>query len=104
MRTNGTIQLGKSSGTVRNEYGEVTGSIVMFGEPIPCSIRTNSDTRKGVYADGEYRRSSYLILIELQNVTDVTRVRLERLGESLGDFDVLSSEPLDTVGRTQIMV
>lgn len=104
MRTNGTIQLGTMSGAGVNEWGEPIEGELVFSDKIPCSIKTNSDTRKGVYEDGVFRMASYTILVELQNCEMVTNVKVERLGEALGEYQVLSSEPLDTVGRTQIIV
>lgn len=104
MRTNGTLQYEILTDGGLNEYGEVdTSAQSTWSDPIPCSIKTNSDTRKGVYEDGEFRQASYLILIELENFT-YKRIRLKRFDEDLDEYRVLSSEPLTTVGRTQIMV
>lgn len=87
-----------------NEYGEpISGEQESWGEEIPCSIKTNSDTRLGKYEDGEFRQASFLVLIELSKF-DAVRIKLERLGEDLGERRVLSVEPLTTVGRIQIMV
>lgn len=87
-----------------NEWGEVADTAQStWSVPIPCSIKTNSDTRKGKYEDGEFRQASFLILVEVMPFPHV-RVKLERHGEELGEYRVLSSEPLTTVGRTQIMV
>ena len=87
-----------------NEYGEpITGEQESWGEEIPCSIKTNSDTRLGKYEDGEFRQASFLVLIELAKF-DAVRIKLERLGEDLGEYRVISVEPLTTVGRIQIMV
>lgn len=87
-----------------NEYGEpITGEQENWSEEIPCSIKTNSDTRLGKYEDGEFRQASFLILIELSKF-DAVRIKLERLGEYLGEYRIMSVEPLTTVGRIQIMV
>lgn len=87
-----------------NEYGEpISGEQESWGEGIPCSIKTNSDTRLGKYEDGEFRQASFLVLIELAKF-DAVRIKLERLGEDLGEYRVISVEPLTTVGRIQIMV
>lgn len=87
-----------------NEYGEPVAASVAWGDPIACSIKTNNDTRKGKYEDGEFRQASFTILIELVGGFDADRVKLERLGEDLGEYRVLSVEPLATVGRIQIIV
>lgn len=104
MRTNGTLRYEMLNGGGLNEWGEVADTAQSaWSAPIPCSIKTNSDTRKGKYEDGEFRQASFLILVEVMPFPHV-RVKLERHGEKLGEYRVLSSEPLTTVGRTQIMV
>lgn len=105
MRYNGHLQaLIPSTDGGLNEYGEPTsGQQENWGEQIPCSIKTNSDTRLGRYEDGEFRQASFLILIECSRF-DATRIKLERFGENLGEHRVLSVEPLTTVGRIQIVV
>ena len=103
MRTNGTLQYEVVEGGGLNEYGEPIAAQSNWSDPIPCSIKTNSDTRKGRYEDGIFRQASFLIIIELA-VFPNSRISLVRNGENLGEYDVLSSEPLTTVGRTQIMV
>ena len=104
MRTNGTLRYEVLQGGGLNEYGEVDDTVQStWSEPIPCAIKTNSDTRKGVYEDGEFRQASFVVMIELEKFP-YKRIRLERLGEDLQEHRVLSSEPLATVGRTQILV
>lgn len=103
MRTNGTLKYEIEGESTLNEYGEVTSSSQSWSNAIPCSIKTNSDTRKGKYEDGEFRQASFLILIELQSFNH-NRIKLERFGEELGEYRILSVEPLTTVGRLQIMV
>lgn len=103
MRTNGTLRYEIVEGGDLNEYGEPIAAQSDWSDPIPCSIKTNSDTRKGKYEDGIFRQASFIILIELAAFPH-KRISLERNGESLGEFDILSSEPLTSVGRTQIVV
>lgn len=105
MRYNGTLkyQTLTENGQV-NEYGEPVAAQVSWSDPVPCSIKTNSDTRKGRYEDGEFRMASFTVLIEYREGFAAERVKLERLGEDLGEFQVISVEPLTTVGRIQIMV
>ena len=104
MRYNGHLQaLIESEESVIDEYGEIESRSESWGDEIPCSIRTNSDTRLGKYEDGEFRQASFVILIELSRF-DAKRIRLERFGEDLGEHRVMSIEPLTTVGRIQIMV
>ena len=105
MRYNGVLQYQiVSQSEELDEYGEIaTEQSVSWSEEIPCSIKTNKDTRKGKYEDGEFRQASFNILIEGSSI-DANRVKLSRLGEDLGEYRVLSVEPLTTVGRVQIMV
>jgi hypothetical protein len=103
MRANGILRYEIVSGGELNEYGEPIAAQSSWSDPIPCSIKTNSDTRKGKYEDGIFRQASFTILIELAAFPH-KRISLERNGESLGEFDILSSEPLTSVGRTQIVV
>lgn len=105
MRYNGTIQFEKTSPGGENEYGEPIPAKTEWSEPIKCSIKANSDTRKGKYEDGKFRQASYMVLIETRPLpTNVQRTRLTRLSESLGEYDILNIEPSPSVGRIQIMV
>lgn len=105
MRYNGVLQYQiVSQSEELNEYGEIAiDQSVSWSEDIPCSIKTNIDTRRGKYEDGEFRQASFNILIEVSSI-DAKRVRLTRLGEDLGEYRILSVEPLTTVGRILIMV
>lgn len=105
MRYNGHLKYQiVSEGDGLNEYGEPDNSTqTSWSDEIPCSIKTNTDTRKGHYEDGEFRQASFVILIEVSQFS-AKRVSLERLGEELGEYRVLSVEPLTTVGRIRIIV
>lgn len=103
MRHNGVIRIISVQDGGLNEYGEPVASQTVIGDPIPCSIKTNNDTRKGKYEDGEFRQASFLILIEMSQF-HADRIKVSRLGEELGEYRILSVEPLSTVGRVQIMV
>lgn len=105
MRYNGFLQYQiVSQSEELNEYGEIdTAQSVSWSNEIPCSIKTNTDTRKGKYEDGEFRQAFFTILIEISPI-NAKRIRLSRLGEDLGEYRVISIEPLVTVGRVQIMV
>ena len=105
MRYNGNLQyLIVSEGGGLNEYGEPdTQQQESWSDQIPCSIKTNHDNRIGTYEDGEFWQASFLILIEV-SAFDAKRIKLERLGENLGEYRVKSVEPLTTVGRIQILV
>lgn len=103
MRYNGTLRYETVTDGGIDEWGEPIGAKAEWSEPIPCSIKTNSDTRKGKYEDGKFRQASFTVLVELQNIA-FDRVRLERQDEPLGDFNIISVEPLTSVGRIQIVV
>ncbi len=110
MRTNGTLQYEIITGGGVNEYGEPVASQSTWCEPIRCSIRANTDTRRGRYEDGVFRQASFVVLIErnahrdIDMIADIKRVRLVRGRESLGEYFVLSVVPAESVGRVQIDV
>lgn len=103
MRVNGSLEYAVVTGGGVNEYGEAVPSVTGWSEPVPCSIMTVSDTRLGTYEDGEFRKASFQIMIEVARFP-YGRIRLERLGEDLGEYRVISATPLATVGRTKIVV
>lgn len=104
MRYNGNIRYLLTTDDSLNEYGELVAAPETWSDPTPCSIKTNSDTRKGVYEDGQFRQASFTVLVELASIAEVKRVRIERLGEDLGEYQVMSIEPLSLMNRTQIIV
>ena len=81
---------------------EITVHVV--DDPDPCPV-FNTGAHEGCPAHEKVPVTGqpFLILIELKAFPHL-RISLERNGEDLGEYDVLSSEPLTTVGRTQIMV
>ena len=64
MRTNGTLQYQQLSVGGIDADGEPIASVETWSDAIACSIKTNSDNRKGVYEDGEFRVASFLVLLE----------------------------------------
>lgn len=104
MRTNGTLQYQIITPAGVDEYGEPVAAESTWSEPIDCSIKTNTDNRKGVYEDGEFRQASFTVLIEDSTEIDFDRLKLIRYSENLGEYRVMSIEPLTTVGRIQILV
>jgi len=103
MRTNGTLKYLVNSEKTVNEFGEVVASDVTWSEPIECSIKTNSDNRKGRYEDGVFRMASFTILLECTEFSS-ERISIERQGEQLGEYEIISKEPLCGVGRVKIVV
>lgn len=105
MRKNGSISFEVSHDGGKNEHGEPIQASSEWSEPIYCSIKTNSDNRKGKYEDGNFRQASFVVLMETQEIpTGSNRVKLTRLTEDLGEYDIINIEPLLTVGRLQILV
>lgn len=103
MRINGLLRYEILSDGGIDEFGEVIAPTSEWSEPIPCSIKTNNDNRKGVYEDGEFRQASFTVLVELMPFPH-NRIKLERYDEQLGEYRIMSAEPLTSVGRTQILV
>ena len=107
MRTNGTLQYQVLSPGGIDDNGEPIAPTETWSDAIACSIKTNSDNRKGVYEDGEFRMASFIVLLEAdakQNFEIIKRIKLSRDAETLGEYRVICSEPLATQGRFQIMV
>lgn len=107
MRTNGTLSFQRLSSGEVDVNGEPIATSETWSDPIACSIKTNSDNRKGMYEDGEFRVASFLVLLEAdakQKYESIKRVKLMRDAEDLGEYRVMCSESLITQGRFQIMV
>lgn len=103
MRTNGILRYEILVEGGIDDYGEPIPEHSEWSEPIDCSINTNSDNRLGRYEDGVFRIASFTIMIELADFP-YNSIKLERLGEDLGEYKVLNAEPLTSVGRTKITV
>lgn len=103
MRTNGTLKYVINSNKTMNDFGEVVASDVEWSEPVECSIKTNSDNRIGRYEDGVFRMASFTILLECTEFSS-ERISIERQGEQLGEYEIISKEPLYGVGRVKIVV
>ena len=107
MRTNGKLQYQILSPGGIDDNGEPIAPTETWSDAIACSIKTNSDNRKGAYEDGEFRMASFIVLLEAdakQNFESIKRIKLVRGAETLGAYRVICSEPLVTQGRFQIMV
>lgn len=107
MRTNGILQYQILSPGDIDENGEPIAPTETWSDAIACSIKTNSDNRKGAYEDGEFRIASFIILLEADakmKYESIKRISLMRGAETLGEYRVICSEPLVTQGRFQIVV
>lgn len=103
MRTNGALKYEIISACGVDEFGEPIEAHTEWSEAIPCSVKTNSDNRKGKYEDGEFRHASFVVLIEGDSFSG-NRISLKRRNEDLGEYRIISVEPLESVGRIQIIV
>lgn len=107
MRTNGTLQYQILSMAGVDDNGEPVATQEAWSDAVACSIKTNSDNRKGAYEDGEFRVASFRILLEAdakKHYEDIKRVKLVRGSEQLGEYRVICSEAIVTHGRFQVMV
>lgn len=122
MRYNGSIRYYQSSGDAElNEYGEITEPVGTDGEgenespeptsgwsePISCSVQTVRNDNVRRMADGVERVSSFIVLLPSSSGFDFrcrNKVRLERHGEDLGEFEVITSELVPTQGRIKLVV
>lgn len=107
MRTNGKLQYQILVPGGVDDNGEPIASRETWSDSIACGIKTNSDNRKGAYEDGEFRVASFTVLLEADaqhQFESIRRIRLVRGSEQLGEFRVISSEPIITHGRFQITV
>lgn len=107
MRENGIVRY---KCTVRTEPIDANGdprqADVAWSDPLPCLVRTVSESRKEAYVDGEYRAVSMEVLVESTQpyCMCADSVKITRKGENLGEFRVIRTERLDTVGRIKILV
>ena len=60
MRYNGTLRYEILTEGGIDEWGEPIEARSDWSDPLPCSIKTNSDNRKGRYEDGEFRQAYWL--------------------------------------------
>ena len=106
MRTNAYISYKIANLTARfDSSGFPIAGENEWSEKIPCSLSTNSDNRVHKYDYGLHRVSTYTILTETCDFPlTATVVHLHRGCECLGEFKVVSVEPLETVGRIKIVV
>jgi len=110
MKTNGLLYIKNPTRLPQGNSGfDSDGNPIVVDEkhlvPLPCSIRTISDGKTGVYEDGKFRVASFEILVEdMGEPFRAQMVKLERYGESLGEYKVQSIEPFPTIGRIKILV
>lgn len=104
MRCNGVMQIETVKKGGVDEWGEPIPAVTGWGEAIDCAIETNTDSRLGKYEDGEFRQASFTILVEGNFPISLSRLKLSRYDDELGEYRVLSCTPLPSMGRTKIIV
>lgn len=104
---NGKISaLVKTGGGGLNKDGDPVAPSSHWAEPVPCNIRANRYSNKGVTTNGNtFVSASYEVLIESPEPFTAEQVRLEiDGGKVLGEFSVLQAETLPAVGCIRIVV
>lgn len=103
---NGTIQIKqKTGGGIDPNTGYArTSSAVVWGDPIPCQYYPNRYTNLGRVNGEHFKSAEYTVLIEEQPF-GAEQIRLiDNAGDLVGEFSVISSEPLEAVGQIKIIV
>lgn len=101
---NGKIEVKIKTGGGLDNDGYPVSPSVSWGLPIPCQLRANKYNNKG-RANGEaFIVASYEILIEEQPfMSEYVRLS-DDAGNVIGEFSVISSEPLASVCQIKILV
>lgn len=103
---NGTIEFKlKQGGGINTDTGYPVTPSESWGEPLPCQYTPNSLNNLGRVQGERFVAASYTILIEQQPLQDSEQVRMkDRDGNVVGEFSIISVEPLDAVEQIRIMV
>ena len=103
---NGTIETkAKMGGGIDCETGyPIKPSKAAWGSPIACQFITNSHNNLGVTTGQHFTQASYTVLIEEQPF-DAEQIRLKDMnGKTIGEFSILSVEPLEAVCEIKILI
>ncbi len=107
MRTNGYLYYPTSATapTFNDDGVPVTTSQHGWSDAVPCHIRTVSSTSNGRYEDGTFHQASFEVLTERNTVPlDTQKVKLERSGKTLGEFQVQGMPEEISLDRIKIVV
>lgn len=101
---NGYIEYITTTNGGIDENGYPTGGVATYGVPIPCQYSFSRNNRS--MSNGEHMvRESYSILVEFNKEPKTERIRLTRLnGEVIGEYSIISNEPLRAVCQERILV
>ncbi|MCE8584881.1 hypothetical protein K0E99_17605 [Bacteroides fragilis] len=103
---NGTIETkAKTVGKIDPKTGYPSKpSDVSWSDPIPCQYSANKYNKLGRVSGEHFIRAEYSVLIEEQPF-DAEQIRLKDLnGNVVGEFSVISVEPLTAVCEIRILV
>lgn len=103
---NGTIEFKlKQGGGIDPETGYPIEPAATWGQPIPCQYIPNNNSFQG-RANGEhFTVASYQILIDGMYEVASEQLRLkDAAGKEIGQFSLISVEPLRAVDEIKIMV
>ena len=102
---NGNIEIKlKTGGGIDPDTGFPIRANESWGAYIPCQYRVNTYSNKGRSNGEAFTVATYEVLIEREEFT-AERIRLSNLsGDVLGEFSVISSEPLPAVQIVKILL
>lgn len=101
---NGYYQFELNIGGGEDEQGRPLQTTAQWSTPAPCRISTNNDNRRARNEDGTFHDATYTMTFDGLLSFPYKRVRLERLGEQLGEYKVVSSEQLEAVQATRVVL
>lgn len=103
---NGTIQIKqKTEGGIDPETGFARkASEISWSEPIPCQYYSNRYSNVGRVSGEHFKTAEYTVLIDEQPFTG-EQIRLTDNETGLiGEFSIISAEPLQAVGQIRITI
>lgn len=103
---NGSIEIkDKVAAGINPDTGYPTKpSDVSWGTPIPCQYSANRYNNLGQVNGEHFRTAEYSVLIEAQPF-DAEQIRLkDRCGNVVGEFSIISAEPLEAVCQIRILI
>lgn len=102
---NGTIEVkSKTGGGIDPDTGFPIMPEAEWGDPIPCQYYANRKNNLGMANGEHFTIASYTIIIESRPFAG-EEIRLkDRSGSVVGEFSIMSAEPLDAVSEIRITV
>ena len=101
---NGTIEVKSKTGGGLNQNGYPQKAEATWGEPIPCQYIPNKHNKLGVVNGEHFTVAQYTVLIEEQEF-NAEQIRLkDRTGKELGEFSIMSVEPLEAVCEIRLLI